>query len=260
MSDSVAPTQEAARSIHILVVEDDQFVRQILEMYLNNEGYQVTLARDGNEMRAVLAAKPAQLVLMDVRLPGEDGFTLTRYLRAHYQLGIIILTTRHDTVDRVVGLECGADDYVTKPFEERELLARIRSVLRRTGTLGTSVAHAPAAATGTRAQRLSFQGCVLDEELSTFRGRDGKDVELTTNECRLLAYLVRNARQVQSREALTAAVLQRQWDPMDRSIDVLITRVRHKIEVDPKRPMIIKTVRGTGYVVTPDVSLSDSAA
>ncbi len=258
MSDS-APSQEAARGIHILVVEDDQFVRQILEMYLNNEGYQVTLARDGDEMRAVLAAKPAQLVLMDVRLPGEDGFTLTRYLRAHYQVGIIILTTRHDTVDRVVGLECGADDYVTKPFEERELLARIRSVLRRTGTLGTSVAHAPAVAAA-QAKRLSFQGCTLDEELSVFRGRDGKDVELTANECRLLAHLVRNARQVQSREALTAAVLQRQWDPLDRSIDVLITRVRAKIELDPKRPTLIKTIRGTGYVVMPEASLSDSAA
>src|SRR4051794_9739214 len=119
MSNS-SPSHEAARGIHILVVEDDPFVRQILEMYLHNEGYRVTLTHNGAEMRAVLSHTPAHLVLMDLRLPGEDGFSLTRYLREHHQLGIIIVTTRHDTVDRVVGLECGADDYVIKPFEERE--------------------------------------------------------------------------------------------------------------------------------------------
>jgi len=248
--------QEAARNIHILVVEDDPFVRQILELYLNNEGYRVTLARDGQEMRTVLATTPAHLVLMDVRLPGEDGFALTRHLREHYQVGIIIVTTRHDTVDRVVGLECGADDYVIKPFEERELLARIRSVLRRTGGL-------PAANTSAAAALklpLTFHGCTLDEERCFVRSATGAEIELTANECRLLSHLLRNASTVQSREALSEAVLQREWDPMDRSIDVLITRVRHKIEADPKKPAIIRTIRGAGYVIAPTPTPSTTAA
>ena len=253
---SQSPLHEAARSIHILVVEDDPFVKQILELYLNNEGYRVTLARDGQEMRHVLANTPVNLVLMDVRLPGEDGFTLTRYVRAHYQVGIIIVTTRHDTVDRVVGLECGADDYVIKPFEERELLARIRSVLRRTGGLPAANALAAAAAKAP----ITFHGRVFDEERSFVRSVAGSEIELTSNECKLLGHLLRNASAVQSREALSEAVLQREWDPLDRSIDVLITRVRHKIEADPKKPAIIRTIRGAGYVIAPDPTLSTTAA
>ena len=252
---SQSPLQEAARSIHILVVEDDPFVRQILELYLNNEGYRITLARDGQEMRQVLATTPTHLVLMDVRLPGEDGFTLTRYVRAHYHVGIIIVTTRHDTVDRVVGLECGADDYVIKPFEERELLARIRSVLRRTG--GLPAANAPTATTAKTP--ITFHGRVFDEERS-FVHASGSEIELTTNECKLLAHLLRHSTTVQTREALSEAVLHRGWDPMDRSIDVLVTRVRHKIEADPKKPAIIRTVRGAGYVIAPEPVLSTSAA
>jgi len=254
MSDS--PTQEAARSVHILVVEDDPFVRQILELYLNNEGYRVTLARNGQEMRSILAEVPTHLVLMDVRLPGEDGFVLTRYLREHYNVGIIIVTTRHDTIDRVVGLECGADDYVIKPFEERELLARIRSVLRRTA--GLPAANAPAA--NAAKTPVMFHGRMFDEERNFVRSAAGADVELTTNECRLLSHLLRNASTVQSREALSEAVLQRKWDPLDRSIDVLVTRVRHKIEADPKKPAIIRTIRGAGYVIAPEPALSITAA
>ncbi len=253
---SNSPSQEAARSVHILVVEDDPFVRQILEMYLNNEGYRVTLARDGQEMRTVLASTPTQLVLMDVRLPGEDGFMLTRYLREHHQVGIIIVTTRHDTVDRVVGLECGADDYVIKPFEERELLARIRSVLRRTSGLPTRPSAQPIALN----RPTPFHGSVLLEEQCLVRSSKGEDVPLTTNECRLLGHLLRNIGAVQTREALSVAVLQREWDPLDRSIDVLVTRVRHKIETDPKKPAIIRTVRGAGYVLTPESALSTTAA
>ena len=231
-------------------------MKQILELYLNNEGYRVTLARDGQEMRNVLASTPVHLVLMDVRLPGEDGFTLTRFVRAHYQVGIIIVTTRHDTVDRVVGLECGADDYVIKPFEERELLARIRSVLRRTG--GLPAANAPAA-TAAKAP-ITFHGRVFDEERSFVRSTAGSEIELTTNECKLLGHLLRNASTVQSREALSEAVLHRDWDPLDRSIDVLVTRVRHKIEADPKKPVIIRTIRGAGYVIAPEPTLSTTAA
>jgi DNA-binding response OmpR family regulator len=247
---------------HILVVEDDIFVREVLEVYLRAEGYHVTVATDGREMRAALAAESIQLVIMDLRLPGEDGFALTRYLREQYSVGIIILTTRNETVDRVVGLECGADDYVTKPFEERELLARIRSVLRRTGALTDMPLRSgfQGAASGTGPQGLVFHGCTLDERAGLFRARDGAETLLTGNECRLLAYLVRTAGQVQSREKLMSAVLQRMWDPLDRSIDVLVTRLRHKIEADPKRPAMIKTIRGTGYLLSQDHSSAESAA
>lgn len=249
---------------HILVVEDDVFVREVLEVYLRAEGYQVTVASDGREMRSVLAEEAIHLVIMDLRLPGEDGFALTRYLREQYALGIIILTTRNETVDRVVGLECGADDYVTKPFEERELLARIRSVLRRTGALADTPGMRPGPAIGSTngvgPQSLAFHGCTLDERAGLFRARDGAETLLTGNECRLLAYLVRSTGQVQSREKLMAAVLQRMWDPLDRSIDVLITRLRHKIEADPKRPAIIKTIRGTGYLLSLEQPAAESAA
>jgi DNA-binding response OmpR family regulator len=262
---SAAPATAPAPSTqpHILVVEDDVFVREVLEVYLRAEGYRVTVAADGREMRAALAAETIHLVIMDLRLPGEDGFALTRYLREQYAVGIIILTTRNETVDRVVGLECGADDYVTKPFEERELLARIRSVLRRTGALSDTPGRPVGlngAASGTGPQGLVFHGCTLDERAGLFRARDGSETLLTGNECRLLAYLVRTAGQVQSREKLMSSVLQRLWDPLDRSIDVLITRLRHKIEPDPKRPTIIKTIRGTGYLLSLEHSSAETAA
>lgn len=255
-----SPTPTYSIQPNILVVEDDPFVREVLEVYLRAEGYNVTLARDGREMRNALAEEAVHLVIMDLRLPGEDGFALTRYLREQYAVGIIILTTRNETVDRVVGLECGADDYVTKPFEERELLARIRSVLRRTGALVDAPAMRHPSTIGTAPQGLMFHGCVLDERAGLFRARDGSETLLTGNECRLLAYLVRSAGQVQSREKLMAAVLQRLWDPLDRSIDVLVTRLRHKIEGDPKRPTIIKTIRGTGYLLSLEPPAAETAA
>ena len=243
---------------HILVVEDDPFVRDVLDIYLRGEGYEVTLATDGKDMRRVLADKPVHLVIMDLRLPGEDGFALTRYLREQYQVGIIILSTRHEIMDRVVGLECGADDYLTKPFEERELLARIRSVLRRTGALANTAVQTP------RREvlhgKLSYQGWTLDQDAGLFVSKNGAEAMLTGNECRLLAHLIRNAGHLQTREDLMMSVLQREWDPMDRSIDVLVTRVRHKVEVDPKRPVMIKTVRGAGYILTPNAAFSDTAA
>ncbi len=241
---------------HILVVEDDPFVRDVLDIYLRGEGYEVTLTADGKDMRRVLADKPVHLVIMDLRLPGEDGFALTRYLREQYPVGIIILSTRHEIMDRVVGLECGADDYLTKPFEERELLARIRSVLRRAGAVPAQtprreVAHG----------KLPYQDWTLDLDAGTFSSKTAAEVMLTGNEGRLLAHLIRNAGHVQTREDLMASVLQREWDPMDRSIDVLITRLRHKIEADPKRPVMIKTVRGAGYTMPPGGAASaDNAA
>jgi DNA-binding response OmpR family regulator len=240
---------DGSANYHILVVEDDDFVRGVVGIYLTDEGYRVTSVTNGREMRAAMAADPADLVLMDLRLPGEDGFVLTRYLREHHECGIIILTTRSETTDRVAGLECGADDYVVKPFAERELLARIRSVLRRMpkmtrpATVNDNNGAAPA---------IAFHGCVLDTASGKFRSPKGEEVALTNNEARLLEHLVRHIGTVMSREDLMSAVLRRGWDPCDRSIDVLVTRLRQKIEVDPKRPTMIRTMRGAGYVMSAD--------
>jgi two-component system phosphate regulon response regulator OmpR len=244
---------EAANQ-HILVVEDDDFVRDVVGIYLTEEGYRVTSVTNGREMRAALAADPAvDLVLMDLRLPGEDGFVLTRHLREHHACGIIILTTRSETTDRVAGLECGADDYVVKPFAERELLARIRSVLRRASNRsGPATISRDTTAPGPGA--VSFHGCMLDATVGKFRAPNGEEVPLTNNEARLLEYLVRHMGTVMSREDLMSAVLQRGWDPYDRSIDVLITRLRQKIELDPKRPTLIRTMRGQGYLLTAEAT------
>jgi DNA-binding response OmpR family regulator len=241
----------SGRAAHILVVEDDRFVRELVEIYLSSEGYRVTTAVDGAAMRLALRDEPADLVIMDLKLPGEDGLTLTRYLRANYNLGIVILTTRNDAVDRVVGLDCGADDYVTKPFDQRELLARIRSVLRRVSALPPQ--RTPAAS---RPDDLAFAGFRLDPANNLVVSPAGERIELTSNEARLLAHLARNAGKVLSRDMLMDLVLQRSRDPLDRSIDILVTRVRRKIEHDPRHPALIKTVRGAGYMLPDAVAAS----
>jgi DNA-binding response OmpR family regulator len=241
---------EDVRNTHILVVEDDDLIRELVDVYLRTEGFQVSLARNGREMRAALATSPPDLVLMDLRLPGEDGLVLTRYLREHHNVGIIILTARGETTDRVAGLECGADDYVVKPFAERELLARIRSVLRRTPPRP----RVRIAEIGTPQPAICFHGCELDTAAGCFRFADGGEVPLTNNEARLLEHMVRHIGRVLSREDLMAAVLNRDWDPYDRSIDVLVTRLRQKIEADPKRPRMIRTMGGTGYLLSADAA------
>jgi DNA-binding response OmpR family regulator len=228
------------------VVEDDRFVRELVEIYLSSEGYRVTAVAEGAAMRRALAKSRVDLVLMDLKLPGEDGLTLTRYLRANYQIGIVILTTRNDAVDRVVGLDCGADDYVTKPFDQRELLARIRSVLRR---VASTPAQGPVPVAPAPAGKILFHGFQFSPETGVLVSPAGGAIELTSNEGRLLAHLARNAGKVLSRDMLMDLVLQRSRDPLDRSIDILITRIRHKIEADPRHPVLIKTVRGQGYMV-----------
>ena len=234
------------RAPHILVVEDDRFVRELVEIYLAADGYRVSAVADGAAMRDALAKDRADLVVMDLKLPGEDGLTLTRYLRSHYQIGSVILTTRNDAVDRVVGLDSGADDYVTKPFDQRELLARIRSVLRRVATAGGQARPAP---TGADSRDVIFQGFRLDVDNNVLVSPTGHHIELTTKEALLLAHLARNSGKVMSRDMLMDLVLQRSRDPLDRSIDILVTRVRRKIETDPKKPSLIKTIRGSGYVL-----------
>ena len=229
---------------HILVVEDDPFVQKTLRSYLESEGFRVTTVSDGKGMRASFDKDPADLVIMDLRLPGEDGFHLTRELRDQSSVGIIILTAKQEVVDRVVGLEIGADDYVTKPWDERELLARIRSVLRR-----VEENRAVRAIADKQGQtRITFDGWTLDLDQRNLNDANGDAVALTTSEYALLVTFVEHATRPLSRDFLLDAVYKRPWEPFDRSIDVLVTRLRRKIEDDPKNPQRVKTVRGTGYV------------
>ena len=235
---------------HILVVDDDRFVRELVEIYLAAEGYRATTVADGEAMREVMSRDPAQLVIMDLKLPGADGLTLTRYLRANYDVGIVILTTHNDAVDRVIGLDCGADDYVTKPFDQRELMARIRSVLRRVTTPRVPVSATPAALDMAIAKaEIMFHGYRLDLDNMMLVSPHGEKVLLTDYEAQLLSHLARNTGKIMSRDMLMDLVMHRSRDPLDRSIDILVTRVRRKIEPNPRRPAVIKTVRGSGYVI-----------
>lgn len=230
--------------IHLLVVEDDAFVQKALRLYLEGEGYRVTAVDNGEDMHAVMETDPAVLAIMDLKLPKDDGFQLTKQLRDRYNLGIIILTSKDDSVDRIVGLEIGADDYVVKPWDERELLARIRSVLRRVNErTGSGGGIDPSE------QRLViFDGWTLNLDSRELRAPTGAVVELTSGEFSLLNEFIERAGRVLSRDHLLSAIYNRDWEPFDRSIDVLVTRLRRKIEADSRHPAIIKTVRGTGYM------------
>ncbi len=226
---------------HILVVDDDAEVRKVVQRDLEKQGYRVSVATNGQSMRGCLPNNDIALVLLDLVMPGEDGLELTRYLRNNYPVGIIILTGRGDTVDRVVGLEMGADDYLAKPFELRELLARIRSVLRRTK------AEAAAAVVGQQ-DIVSFGGWELNLGTQALTAPDKSDVALTAAEFSLLAALVRSPTRVLSRDTLLDLVKTGEAIAFDRSIDVHVFRLRQKLEADPKKPVFIKTVRGAGYI------------
>ena len=235
---------------HILVVDDQQEIRDVVQEYLTGEGFRVSTANDGAGMRRVLSQAPADLVILDLMLPGEDGLTLARALRSQSGIGIIILTGRGETVDRIIGLEMGADDYLPKPFHLRELLARVKSVLRRvqsrTGEAGTQPARS----------RARFAGWSLDLSSRELASPTGEQVRLTTGEFDLLAAFVSNANQVLSRDRLLDLARNREAGPFDRTIDVQVGRLRRKLEDDPQNPALIKTVRGSGYIFTPVVDLS----
>jgi len=236
---------------HILVVDDQKEICEVVQQYLSSEGYRVSVANDGGAMRKVMAQGPVDLVILDLMLPGEDGLTLARQLREESTgVGIIILTGRGETVDRIIGLEMGADDYLPKPFHLRELLARVKSVLRR----ASSRAQKEKPATG-RA-RASFAGWHLDLATRELMSPEGGEVRLTTGEFDLLAAFVNNANQVLSRDRLLDLARNREAGPFDRTIDVQVGRLRRKLEPDPAKPTMIKTVRGTGYIFTPTVEVS----
>jgi two-component system, OmpR family, response regulator len=228
----------------LLVVDDDPAIREMLSEYLSNHGYEVALADGGAAMRAELErAKPA-LVLLDVGLPGEDGLTLARYVRERYDVGIIMVTGADDVVDRVAGLEVGADDYVAKPFDPRELRARVKSVLRRLESKGSERMTAAA-------EVVLIGACQLNLRSRQLSDAKGREVPLTAMEFELLKTFLDHPNQVLSRDRLLTLTRNREWEPFDRSIDIRIARLRRKVEDDPDRPRAIRTVRGAGYMYVP---------
>ncbi|MGI9450294.1 MAG: response regulator [Geminicoccaceae bacterium] len=238
------------RTARILVVDDDPRVRDLLSRYLEGEGFDVESVEHGDAMRRHLSGKPVDLVMLDLNLPGEDGLSLARELRATSDIAIIMITGKGDPIDRIVGLEIGADDYIPKPFELREVLARIRAVLRRaTGR----PAEVPAAGTSTSPGCLGFAGWHFDPAKRELRNPDGQIVSLSTGEFDLLATFLQHPTSVLNRDQLLDLVHGRGWTPFDRSIDTQVGRLRKKIERDPSNPDLIKTVRGVGYVFSAKV-------
>ncbi|MTJ82703.1 MAG: response regulator [Telmatospirillum sp.] len=238
MTEPIAP--------HILVVDDDREIRNLLARFLVKHGLRVSTAKDGPEMMKVLDASGIDLVVLDLMLPGEDGLSLCRRLRATSTLPVIMLTAMGDDTDRIVGLEMGADDYLPKPFSPRELLARIKAVLRRVQAL-------PAGPSPT-GEILHFDGWTLELGPRRLMSPAGAEVELSTGEYELLQAFVTHPRRVLSRDQLLDLARGRSAAPFDRSIDIQVMRLRRKIEEDPKEPRLIKTVRGGGYVFAAEVS------
>jgi DNA-binding response OmpR family regulator len=230
-------------SENLLVVDDDEDIRELLRTYLGSVGYTVLEAADAKALRAVLTTHPVDLILLDQRLPDADGLVLAREIRADSDVGIIIITGFGQPVDRILGLELGADDYVAKPVDLRELLARIRSVLRRRASRPTEPPGA-----------LGFEGWSIDPSARRLTAPGGGVVELTTGEFDLLMIFARHPNRVLSRDEIMNALHHRDAGPYDRAIDVQVGRLRRKIEPDPARPVLIKSMRGAGYLFAPKVT------
>jgi two-component system, OmpR family, response regulator len=231
----------------VLIVDDDRSVREMLAEYLAGQGYQVSQAAGGSEMRASLERAVPDVVLLDLKLPGEDGLTLARYLRERYELGIIMVTGVGEVIDRVVGLEIGADDYVTKPFDPRELLARVKSVMRRVS--GRTAAEAPRLKAG---ERVPVGRCFLELASHRLVDVEGQEVPMTSMEYDLLKLFISHPNKVLTRDQILNVTRNRDWEPFDRSIDIRIARLRRKVEIDPDQPRAIRTVRGAGYMFVPE--------
>jgi len=228
----------------LLVVDDDQDVRETIRDYFEHCGFDVFVAADGEGMHKVLAIRRVDLVLMDLNLPGTDGLALTRELRAKQDIGIIMLTAAGQVIDRIIGLEMGADDYVAKPFEPRELLARVKSVLRRQGK-GAPPLGPPAEP---HPEVVKMGGCTLDLAAHHLYDAQGKEISLTSMEFDLLHAFATHPDRVLSRNQLLELAHHREADVFDRSIDIRMARIRRKIEADPEKPQVLKTVRGAGYI------------
>ncbi len=240
----LAQTPAAPR---ILIVDDDQDIRSLLADYLGEQGLHVQTAADGSAMLRILDSGAVDLIVLDLTLPGTDGLALCRNLRAQSSIPVIMLTARSSALDRVLGLEMGADDYLCKPFEPRELLARIRNVLRR-GNTGASQEH--------DAQRLQFAGWTLDLATRQLQRADGVVVSLSGGEFRLLKAMLERPNRVLSRDQLLSLTQEREADPFDRSIDLHISRLRQKLGDDARAPQMIKTLRNEGYMLCATVTRS----
>jgi len=234
---------------NILIVDDDIRICKILERYLTSAGYQVKTAFNGEEMHSCMQTYEPNLIILDLQMPGEHGLELARKLRRDSDVGIIIVTGSGDKVDEIVGLEGGADDYLMKPVEERELLARVRSVLRRVMSASYSTDNSDKSVA-------KFSDWILDLTAHELKSTTGEEVVLTSHEFQLLSTLVKSANRVLSRDQIMDHITGRDWMPSDRSVDVLIGKLRKKIEQDPRQPSLIKTMRGVGYKFTARVSYS----
>jgi len=245
-------TSKAENMGHVLVVDDDREIRDLLARFLARHGYRVTAVPDGKEMRRALVDWHIDLIVLDLMLPGEDGLSLCRDLRAKSRIPIIMLTMMGEETDRIIGLEMGADDYLPKPFSPRELLARMKAVLRR--AQGT-----PAATSRGGVSTLQFAGWQLDIGRRRLKSPRGLLVDLSAGEFDLLVALVEHPQRVLTRDQLLDLTHGRAEAPFDRSIDMQISRLRRKIETDHAQPELIKTVRGGGYVFTADVAQNETS-
>lgn len=239
--------------VRVLVVDDDPDVRDLLDDYLSELGYEVLSADRAATARELLDRQAPSLVLLDVGLPGEDGLSLARHIRERLDIGIIMISGAGETVDRIVGLEVGADDYVAKPFDPRELQARLKSVLRRyrhslpaESVQGQSGSPAPG-----ETRRVCVGRCVLDLDSRQLFDKDETEIPLTRMEFDLLEVLVQRPNRPLTRDQLLNMTQNRDWDPFDRSVDIRIARLRRKVEADPDKPQCIRTVRGLGYMYVP---------
>jgi len=230
------PEQSAYR---LGVVDDDPSIRETLAGFLEAEQYEVCCTGSADGLDQLMRTKSLDLVLLDIRLPGRDGLTITRELRQRSEMGIILIAGRNDKVDRIIGLEYGADDYIAKPIDERELLPRVRNLLRRVG-------HAHVAS---KPPSIVFDRFVLDLGRRRLLDNEGKSIFLTTAEFELLSIFARNPGQVMSRDRLMAGVSRRRWSSLDRTVDTLVRRLRQKLEIDPANPSLITTIHGIGYLL-----------
>jgi DNA-binding response OmpR family regulator len=230
--------------ITTLIVDDEAEIRDMLEEYLTKQGVVVHTADGGETMRQIVSEYSIDVVVLDVRMPGEDGLSLARFLREHYRIGIIMLTAAGEVIDRIIGLEMGADDYLAKPFDPRELLARIKSVIRRM----KPVADVASETVGTDAQQVRFGHCILDLDSHQLFTLEGEEIPITSMEFDLLHALSTHPNRVLTRDQLLDMAHHRGWEPFDRSIDIRIARLRRKIESNPAKPQLIRTIRGQGYM------------
>jgi DNA-binding response OmpR family regulator len=241
---------DASIGTTVLVVDDEPELRSLLSEYFGRHGFSVRTAPDAASARAQMAEALPDLAILDVNMPGENGLSLARWLRdAHPRVGLVMLTTAGESVDRVVGLELGADDYIPKPFEMRELLARVRAVLRR-----IKLSQPAAVVPELDLHRVQFGSCQLDLEQRRLFSADSTEIEISAAEFDLLALFARNPNRPLNRDQIMEQAHNRGWDVFDRSIDLRVMRLRRKIETNPDKPEVLKTVRNVGYVFVPAAS------